>query len=47
MTTLQGGGGGGVLPYMSYIRYVRHQRVGYSSDFDLKSGIDFDILACD
>ena len=31
---------------MSYIRYVRHQRVGYSSHFDLKLGIDFDILAC-
>ena len=31
---------------MSYIRYERPQRVGYSSHFDLKLGIDFDILAC-
>ena len=45
-TTPLRGGGGGVLPYMSYIKYVRHQRVGYSSHFDLKFGIDFDILAC-
>ena len=34
------------LPFMSYIKYAWHQRVGYSSHFDLKLGIDFDILAC-
>ena len=31
---------------MSYIRYVRHQRVGYSCYFDPKLGINFDILVC-
>ena len=36
----RGGGGGGVLPYISYIGMCRHQRVWFSSRFG--TGIGFD-----
>ena len=32
---------GGVLPFMSYYRYVRPQRVWFFSRFGHKLGIDF------
>ena len=36
-----GGGGEGVLPYISHIGYVPPQRVGFLRRFCLKTGIDF------
>ena len=44
MPLIPGGGGGGVLPHISYIGMCRcaAQRVWFLSHFGLKTGIDFD-----
>ena len=39
-------GGGGLLPYISYIRYVPPQRVWFLSRFGLKTGIRILTIMC-